>query len=433
MLFRSGELKICCFSGEIDELNAQTLTRGACLDENGQPMNIMTHSILDALNSKNHKSIRLAQSRGERHTNCNVCWERDDANRKKGQITTSLRHFRSFRQLPNEDNAINLQKAPLFLTQDGSLNELPISLDLRFTNICNMKCIMCSPVYSNQWYEDQYKLTGQKIIQLDSKVYNIFQENGVWKSDMPVWHDSENWWNQFELIKHRIRHLYITGGEPFIIKGHDILLDKLIDSDCAKNIILEYDTNLSVINKKIIDRFKHFKQIVLSISCDDVNEQYEYIRFPGNFNKLLTNLEFLKENNIKIRHFSSCVGIYSIYSPIRLHKYFTELGYRPQDSSNGIDIFSFRMLRLPNHTNLALLPKHLKLKVIEIYQNSTLPQKWKNFLCGYLENNMDSYDEEVCIKSVKTHIEYLNSLDSIRNTDWKKTFPEIVELLKDYI
>lgn len=428
----SGDFKVCCFSGESSEIDATSLNHGTAQNESGQVMNVMTHSILDALNSKAHKSIRLAQSRNERHPMCKVCWDRDDAN-KNNEVSNSLRYARSFIQLPHLDNAINIEKVPNFLTEDGSINEFPISLDLRFTNICNMKCVMCSSIYSNQWYEDEFKLYGTKFITVDSKKYEIKQENGVWKSTMPVWHDSENWWNQFDQIKHRIRHLYITGGEPFIIKGHDILLDKLIESDYAKNVILEYDTNLTVINKKILDRFKHFKKVILSISCDDVNEQYEYIRFGGKFSRMLENLQFLKDNGIRIRHFSTCVGIYSFYSPIRLYEYFTKLGYTPEMSYGNNDIFSLRFLRWPTHSNLALLPPDLKLKVIDIYKNSSLPDKWKNFLCGYLYNFMNTYSIQDCEKTVRQHIDYLTKLDEIRGTNWRKTFPEVENLLKNYL
>jgi sulfatase maturation enzyme AslB (radical SAM superfamily) len=210
-------------------------------------------------------------------------------------------------------------------------------------------------------------------------------------------------------------------------------LDKLIESDNAKNVILEYDTNLTVINKKILDRFKHFKKVILSISCDDVNEQYEYIRFGGKFSRMLENLQFLKDNGIRIRHFSTCVGIYSFYSPIRLYEYFTKLGYTPEMSYGNNDIFSLRFLRWPTHSNLALLPPDLKLKVIDIYKNSSLPDKWKNFLCGYLYNFMNTYSIQDCEKTVRQHIDYLTKLDEIRGTNWRKTFPEVENLLKNYL
>lgn len=429
----SGNFKICCFSGNLDLKNIGENAHGMAVDENGKIMNIMTHSIQEALNSKYHKEIRLAQSKDERHHMCKVCWDRDDANATANQPTTSLRFARSFKQLPNLDNAITIHKAPDLLTVDGSLDETPISLDLRFTNVCNMKCIMCSSIYSNQWYEDEMKIYNKTTLNVGPKSYKIQKVNGVYKTEMPAWHNSENWWNQFELIKHRIRHLYLTGGEPFIVKGHDILLDKLIESGLSSNVILEYDTNLSVINDKILDKLKNFKQIVLSISCDDINEQYELIRFPGKFSTMLENLQKLKDRNIGIRHLSSCVGIYSLYSPIRLYNYFTKLGYTNEQSTEKIDMYSFRLLRAPPHANIGLLPRDVKLKVIDVYQQSNLPMKWKNFLCSYLQNNMDIHTEEACIRSTKDHISYLNTLDELRGTNWKKTFPEIVELLKDYL
>lgn len=410
----SGDYKICCFSGVSGE------NHGMAVDDNGVLMNVMTHSIKDALNSVNHKNLRLAQSKNERHPLCQVCWDRDDAN-KNNPRTTSLRFFRTFEQLPELDNAVNIDKASSIMQEDGSIDEIPISLDLRFTNVCNMKCIMCSSTYSNQWYEDEYKLYGRKHIFLDSKVYNITVENGVYKSDMPVWHDSENWWNHFDEIKHRIRHLYLTGGEPFIVKGHDTLLDKLIESDLAKNVILEYDTNLSVINNKILNRLQQFKQVIISVSCDDVDERYELIRFPGKFDTVTKNIETLREKGFTIRHISSCIGIYSVFAPIRLLEKF------PNEK------FSHRLLRAPNHSDLMYLPKDVKLKVISVYENSNLEERWKNFIITYLKNNMDKNTEERCVDMTIQHINYLNSLDEIRGTDWKKTFPEVAELLKDYI
>jgi pyruvate-formate lyase-activating enzyme len=417
----SGDFKVCCFSGVADDSDSGN-DHGMCLDDNGEVMNVMTHTIMDALNSNYHKEVRLAQSKNERHSMCKVCWDRDDANARKNQLTTSLRYFRSFRQLPDLDNAIPLEKAQSVMKDDGSIDQYPISLDLRFTNVCNMKCIMCSARYSNQWYEDEMALFNTNEIKLDSKTYQIRQENGVYKTDMPVWHDSDNWWEQFDTIKHRVRHLYLTGGEPFIVKGHDVLLDKLIESGDAKNIILEYDTNLTVINDKILNRLQHFKQIILSISCDDIEERFELIRFPGKFNVMLQNLKKLKDRNLQIRHLSSCVGIYSLYSPIKLYEYFKPMGY---------DTYSFRMLRAPRHNDVANLPDSLKLKMIDVYNNSTLPDRWKNFLCGYLENTLGKYTEDEGRMNVKKHIQFLNKMDELRGTDWKKTLPEIADLLKE--
>jgi sulfatase maturation enzyme AslB (radical SAM superfamily) len=411
----AGDFKLCCFSG------SDGRDRGMAKGATGEILNVLTHSIGEAMNSELHKSVRLAQSKNERHPSCKVCWVRDDAN-KANLRSNSLRTVRSFNQLNTIENAITLDNVQEYLAEDGSLDHAPISLDLRFSNVCNMKCIMCSSVYSNQWYEDEIKLTGSNLVKVDSKTYTIYKENDVYRTDMQKWHDSDAWWDSFEKIKHRVRHIYMTGGEPFIVKGHDVLLDKLIDCGNAKNVVMEYDTNLSVINTKILDRLEKFKEVILSVSCDDVEDRYELIRFPGKFQRILDNLEKLKARSVKVRHLSSCVGIYSLYSPIRLYEYFEPLGY----------VFSFRFLRFPDHSAIAYLPKELKKQVMETYSKSTLPDKWKIYMLSHLLENIEM-PEDKCVAKTKEHIKYLNSLDEIRGTDWKATFPEIADLLKDYI
>ena len=397
----NGDYKVCCFSGA-----GNGGDHGLAFDENGQVMNVLTHSILEAMNSRYHKEVRLAQSENIRHPICKVCWDRDDANATKGQETTSLRVKRSFKEISNVDNYITLERAPIYLVKNGSLNEYPVSLDLRFSNQCNMKCIMCSSLYSSLWVEDEIKLYGKSIV-----------------IEKEPWHDSPKWWDQFDLIKHRVRHIYLTGGEPFVVKGHDRLLDTLIEGGYAKDVILQYDTNLSVINKKIMERFSHFKKIILAVSCDDIEEQYEHIRFPGKWETITSNLNKLKQNNIEITRLTSCVGIYSIFSPIRLYNHFSKLGY---------ETYSFRTLRAPEQYDIAYLPDDVKIKVIDTYKASNLPEKWKNFICGYLENSMNKY-EHISQNHINKFVTHMDNLDSIRGTDWKNTFPDVVDLLKDYI
>lgn len=397
-----GSYKVCAFSGA-----GNGNDHGYSFGADGRPMNVLTHSILEAMNSRYHKEVRLAQSKDQRHEICRVCWDRDDSN-KANEKSNSLRVNRSFYQLPDIENAINITRAPIFLTQDGTINEPPISLDLRFTNTCNMKCIMCSSLYSSLWYEDEEKLSGRKRIGIESK----------------PWHDSPIWWQRFDEIKHRVKHIYLTGGEPFLVKGHDQLLDTLIESGFANTVTLEYDTNLSVINHKVMDKLKLFKKIVLSVSCDDIEDKYELIRFPGKFENILTNLNRLKENNFEVRHLSSCVGIYSLFAPIRLYDYFTKLGY---------DTYSFRFLRSPGHVDIAYLPVDIMDKVTEVYRNSNLPDKWKNYVYGYFDKYRSQFSDAERMDHLYRFVKYMNDLDSIRETNWKTTFPEVVELLQDKI
>ena len=163
---------------------------------------------------------------------------------------------------------------------------------------------------------------------------------------------------------------------------------------------------------------KEFKKVMLFVSCDDIGDRFELIRFPGKFDLMTKNLEKLKDKNIQISHISSCVGLYSIFSPIRVENYFSRIGYNN---------FSFRFLRTDPY-NIAYLPDEMKKRVIDIYEKSNLSNRWKGFICGYLENNMNKYETE-STDYIAKFIKHMYNLDNIRHTDWRKTFPDVVKLL----
>lgn len=421
----SGDYKVCMFFGNLTDPDLdkiKTNEYAACVDDNGITMNVMTHSIQDAINSKYHKEVRLFQASDKRYPMCKTCWDRDDANARANLPYNSVRHYKSAIQFKQFDGAISITDANAIIKKDGSIDNIPISLDLRFTNVCNMKCIMCSPQYSNMWYEDWTKIMNTNEFYVGNKTYTITNINNKYDSNIVSWHDSPEWMNRFDEIKHRIRHLYITGGEPFVVKGHDKILDKLIECDFAKNVTLEYDTNLSVINEKLLDKLKKFKTVNFYVSCDDVFAQYEYIRFPGKFSVIQNNLKIIKEHGFNVFHLSTCIGIYSMFSPIRLYETF----------GDSYD-YSLRFLSGPHSFDIAFLPDDAKEKVIFIYENVNMPHRWKQYVISHLKNNMNVHSHETCYNHTMKFISYMDKLDSIRGTNWKSTFPDVVKILNKYI
>lgn len=416
MIAPSGDYKICCFSGD-----HASNTHGFCLDENNKPMNVMTHSMQDALHSKTSASIRQAQLENKRHAECSVCWNKDDDGANSGAtLAKSMRVMRTFHQYPKWDIETN---SDIVTTSNLKIR----SLDLRFTNTCNLKCIMCTPLYSNLWYEDYTKLYGNQFGDVNVRYTIIKDEHGKYKSNMPNWFDTDIWKERFDSVKQDLQHLYITGGEPFLVKGHLDTLDNLIECDLAKNITIDYDTNLTVINHKLLERFSKFKKIVISVSLDDIGDRYEYIRCPGKFDTVSANLKFLIDNkpsNVVIKSVSSCLGVLNVYAPWRFAEFL--------ESQNISSIpVSYRLLRYPAHFDIKYLPKESKDKVLKHYQINDFPGLKESLVIGHLTNNYNIPENE-CVTKMNEHIAYLNKLDTLRGLDWRKTFPETRELLKPY-
>ena len=401
-----GDLRVCCFVGETTSqkhFGAHGIqagdTRGLAFDDDIRKMNVLTTPLTDGLNSQIHKEIRKYQLEDKRHPACHVCWKRDDAaiamSKKinKDVPSNSMRIANSFKNKfmnynydhPLIDDILNvLYKAD---KDDGTINSPKVlSLDLRFDNLCNQKCIMCSPMYSNLWYEDYMKLrntNNAEFDQMENKRLVIFKkENGTYNDDLIDWQNSDVWWNQFDLIKSDLRFIYVTGGEPFLSKAHSKMLDILIKNDLAKNIILDYDTNMSVINSKILNQLQHFKKIIMRMSIDDTENRYELIRFPGKWKTLLKNIETLEQSAIHKKFdlsIASCIGIHSIFAPLRLYK---EFGKRYS--------LHFRLLDYPIEYDIGNLSSNIKKKIISTYDSANIPTHIKSLIVGHLTQNINS-------------------------------------------
>jgi len=413
----SGDFRVCCFSGSKHSFNrtSEYDNYGVAVDDNNVTMNIMTHSIKEALNSKIHKEIRLAQSLDVRHPECLTCWNKDDSNSK------------SYRAQKNEvfldyDNAISIEKASEFMSADGSIDNMPCHLDIRFGNLCNAKCIHCEPQHSNLWYEDHIRIYRKNYFQYGEKKYKIRSENGILKSDVneKKWWETETWWNQFEQILPHLREIYVTGGEPFLVPAHDEMLDRIIAAGLTDKIKLIYDTNLSIINLKIINRLKQFKSVKISASLEDTNDRYELIRFPLKFDKFVSNLKQMENSGIKISNLTSCIGIYSATAATRIVPYFANIGNYNHP---------YRILRSPQCYDLKHLPKKEKLKIIETLDNANIGDKNKRMIIKYLQNNMD----QESIPKLQEFVRRMDILDKSRKTDWKSVFPEVAEMVQPYV
>lgn len=425
-----GDYKICCLANYDKDF-------GMAVDENGQVMNVMTHTIVEAMNSATHKQHRLEMSQNIKPRRCRSCFDSEEATKGVAEFEERSKYGLSKRQRVIQNTSVanpeyvKWNEAESTTLEDGTLlNPKIVNLDLRFGNLCNQKCIMCSPQHSNLWYDDwvaigygapQYNRKRGIYKKGEVKTFEFYKdEHGRTRmTGIEPWWETERWWNMFDEIAPNLRYIYFTGGEPLIVPAMQKCLDILIERGFAKDIQLRFDTNLSVINQKIIDKFKHFKDIFLCVSVDDTHERYNTIRFPGNYDKLISNIYKLKENGINIHYISTCVGLASPYSVKRISDLAREL---------GVDTY-FRFLEGPNWLDIRNYPKEAKLEIIENlkgYSDDPLYNKWAKGEIHLLQKYMD-YSEE---KHLKEFIRVMDILDKQRGTNWRTALPDVADLFE---
>lgn len=424
-----GDYKICCLANYDKDF-------GMALDDHGRVMNVLTHSFEDAINSKTHREHRLQLRDNIKVQRCRNCYDQEKST--KGipdwdQETTTTGHSkRQFVTMLSKHipEYVNVNSASQFTTPDGIVNSKIVNLDIRFGNLCNQKCVMCSPQHSNQWYEDWiavssngpelhnradgvYKKGQSKIYPIKKDVNNKYIMEGF-----NSWWESDVWWQRFEKASSDLRHIYFTGGEPMIVPAMQECLDRLISSGNAKNIILRYDTNLSAINKKIIDKWQHFRKILLCISLDETDDRYNLIRFPGDFKKFKRNIEFIVQQGIPIRYFSGCIGIASIYSMQRV------IEFSRKYNTNSF----FRFLEHPAWLDLRYLPPAAKLEIVNNLQSSNDGPEYSRWYTSQI-NLLNTYLEEEDQSMISEFVRVMNILDKQRNTNWIDILPDVYDVI----
>jgi len=362
--------------------------------------NFKEHTIEEIHNSKFTRKIRKQFLAGEQPSECATCWVKEENGGKSRRTFTN----KMYKDIIDYDKAVQLT-AP-----DGSTTQMPIYWDLRFGNLCNLKCVMCGPQSSSMWYKDwaavhntdHFYDSGTKINITDGKK----QLGKDCASDYDWW-QSEHFWKQLDQYKDQLEHVYLVGGEPMLIENHYNFLQKLIDAGVSNNVVLEYDTNITNVHQRAIDQWKHFKKLMLRVSIDDFGEQNDYIRFPSKWYKLNENIErinkLLPDTEIEI---SVTWQILNAFTFLNLLDHFSKY------------YVNIRILSHPDMLDVKHLPKQAKLDIINTYNNSVHKDKLSH-LISYLTNNLE-YEG-----NYYTCAEFLEKLDKIRGTDWSKTFVEL--------
>ena len=334
---------------------------------------------------------------------CSLCWknEKETGTSRRTKILNDTK-----------TPSLDIETAMSYTEDDGTSKSTPTFFDLRFGNVCNLKCTMCHPSSSNFWYSDYIQVTGKESF-FDEDVEIKFKKQGnkyIDTTNSYKWYETEDFWKDLESYSSNIDTLYFVGGEPMLVERHFKYLEYFVEKGLSHNITIQYDTNLTMLYEKYINIWKNFKKIELTVSIDSLNDRNNYIRFPSDWNKIIENIsEVRKIKNIKIA-ISYTWQILNAYNVVDMLNWATKQKIR----------VAFRILRIPETYEVKILPIKNKKELIDMYSASPYKQKILH-LIKYLESNLNYEDK----KSLELCFETLSKLDTIRGTDYKKTFPEL--------
>lgn len=395
----NGDIRVCC------QANV-TKNQGVIRKPDGTAFNAGKDQLVDARNTDMLKAMRVNMLNGVWSDECGRCKNEEDS----GLV--------SRRSYENQQWQMNIEEVREKTNDDGSINptDFPVVYyDLRFGNFCNLKCRMCGPTDSSAWYEDWIKLTGTNKFKDTSGIMEIVDY------DVPAfnWPEYEPFWEQLEANIPNIEHVYFAGGEPMLIERHYDFLERCVEAGAAKNIIVEYNTNMSTLPTRVTELWKQFKQVRVGASVDGMGKMQEYQRHPSKWQKTLDNLykvDALPENIIAWLAFT--VTAYNVNHMIDFMKWkLTQSGFKKINSTFRRPIITHHVAHHPKHLNVRVLPDSYK-KIVT--------QRFFDFLQWVKDNNFNEHVVKQATDIVNGVVNYMNG-----ESYYEQYWPEFIKYTAD--
>lgn len=384
----SGRVQPCCGASGTSTDTALGSTHRNALKEiwNDQPM----------------RDLRLRMINNQPSNGCNRCYEQEAAG------------FFSMRNSANKHHGHHIARVDSTQVDGAVDNFSMIYWDVRFSNLCNLRCRSCGPSFSSSWYQDQLKLAPDYA---ESHKPLIFA--GKYETDL---------WEQ--LIDHidDVEQIYFAGGEPMMMEEHYRILEEL-ERRGKFDVRLIYNTNFtqtSLKDRSVFDYWKKFKSVAVGASLDDMGARGEYIRKGTVWADVEQNRRTMLQvcPNVDF-YISATVSILNAWHVPDFHRNWVEQGL-----INARD-FNINILTDPPFYRLDIAPQEFKREIEKKYREHIAwltPQ-------DSLRRASNGYESAIAFmmatdntSMIDTFWSKTHQLDSIRKENILDVIPELKAL-----
>jgi len=307
---------------------------------------------------------------------CHTCYNLEHGKEGFDIISDRIFYIREFKKTPLDTYQVN--------------NFDLQTIDVRWTNLCNLACVYCGPDFSSKWADE----------------LNVKKETPTEQQQ----HDFKQY-----IYKHakNLKHVYLAGGEPLLMKENLDLLKEL-----NPDVNLRINTNLSKVDTGVFDAICKFKNVHWTVSAETIEEEFEYIRFGGKWSDFLDNLNTIRKLGHKI----------SFNMLWFLLNYDTVFGYVDYLKGLGFHNNSFIIgaLLTPDYLNIRHLPENM-LNSLKLKLESKINEQ-PGYLLEDSYQNMLHYIQQPITQNLAGSFEKLAVMDQRRGVDSSKIFTELYKL-----
>ena len=364
--------------------------------------NLANNDLSTIFNGEKMKQLRLNMLNEKPSKICDFCYKHEQSSPfsfRKYSIEHFGKHF---------DDLVTQTQS------DGTMPQFSMKyFDVRFSNICNMKCRTCGAEFSSQWAQE------------------MKQHDNVEKNYRIITH-ADSTGNLLDEIKEQIPNIelaYFAGGEPLITDEHYQILEEMLRLGVNDRITLRYNSNMSNFKYKkydVLDLWSRFKRVEISASIDHYGERAEYIRYGTDWGVVESNLKSIRDLDYIDYQYNTVLSVFNYATLDDFYRYLIE-----KDLLRKKDMISIYRALTPSYYAATVLPQNIKkvgtAKLKALYQ-FMLDGDW--YQAVHINDAMtfaNSNDEWNTQKDQFRH--HTLRRDQIRREDFSKTFPEMKEML----
>lgn len=334
--------------------------------------NIQQNNIDDILHNEENISRQNNIINYSPVPSCQTCYDLEHGKTGFDIISDRVFYIRELKQVPTETYQL------------GNFDLQTI--DVRWSNLCNFSCVYCSPKFSSKWADELNVITSTPNSEQLNNFKNYIYENA-----------------------NKLKHVYLAGGEPLLMKENLDLLKNL-----NLDVQLRINTNLSKVNTQVFEQICKFKNVHWTVSVETIEDEYEYIRFGGKWQEFKENLTIIKSLDHKIT-FNMLHFLLNYDSIFNCVDYFKNLGFHNNS-------FVIGALLDPYYLNIRHLPKHV-LQLLKTKLENRINEN-PGYLLEDSYRNLLYYIQQPFEKNLKFTFDRLAIMDQRRGLDSSKVFKD---------
>jgi len=363
--------------------------------------NLGKDNIEDIINSDHFVQIREKMLNGEKVSGCENCYKQEE------NVGSSHRTYYN-------------QVFPGKYTESFIHPNIKYA-DLRFGNLCNLKCRSCNSSASSS--------IAKEVIQLINTEIDRYHYSS--DSNIEEWYTTDMFRSNTDKFMDTLEELYITGGEPTLVENNIDFLSMLVKQGKSHKIRIKINSNMTNINKSFYDLISQFRSTCFFASIDGYKEIQEYLRYPSNWNTIDTNLQKILDNPKMIVRPTPVVQIGNLNRLVDLFEYFESYNRKHKKGKIQIDPI---MLEFPSYFDIKYLPTSYKEQCFRTIDD------WVKTKCKYQSSQFhlkiqaiknkcltDAFDKDKLLE----YKSFNDILDNHRNHYLKDVNLELYEMIKD--